>query len=206
MFESYFIKNLKEGEEAIKIVRRFYFTYAFHLTVSIMIILLAFFFMFPLFRLGGWGVLGFFLIITLGIFYGIRQTIIYFMNGLVITNERIIDFDQRGLFDRVVSESNYEKIQDVSFKVKGVWQTVFNFGDIEIQTAATQANLEIKDVAQPQKIQDIIVKTQRERSRPPQDLTASELISMVSKIKKSLGEEKFSQLMVDNEKKTENKK
>jgi len=206
MFESYYIKHLKEGEEIIRIVRRFYLTYAFHLTIAILIVLMAFFFLFPLFRLGPWGVFGFFLIIVIGIFYAIRQTIIYYLNGLVITKERILDFDQRGLFDRVVSESTYEKIQDVSFKVKGVWQTFFNFGDIEIQTAAAQANLEVKNVARPQNIQDIIVQLQRKTALPPQDLTASELVHMVSKIKKGLGEDKFKELIEKSEKKAKKRK
>ena len=198
MFEGYYNKNLKEGEELIRIVRRYYLTYSFHIFLAFIIILIPFFFLYPLFRLGGWGVFFFFLMLIVGILYALRQSIIYFMNGLVITKDRIIDFDQKGLFNRVVSESSYSKIQDVSFQVKGIWQTLFNYGDIEIQTAAAQANLEIKDVAEPQKIQDLIVKIQQETAKPPEDLSAQELVKMVTKIKKGLGEEKFQEILRSN--------
>ncbi len=182
----------------VQIVRRYYLTYSFHIILAFIIILLPFFFLYPLFRMGGWGIFFFFLMLLVGVFYALRQSIIYFMNGLVITRDRIIDFDQKGLFNRVVSESSYGKIQDISFKIKGIWQTVFNYGDIEIQTAASQANLEIKDVAEPQKIQDLIVKIQQETAKPPEDLSAQELVTMVTKIKKGLGEEKFQELVRSN--------
>ncbi|MDD5567525.1 MAG: PH domain-containing protein [Patescibacteria group bacterium] len=195
MFENYFSKHLKEGEEAILIVRRYNLTFAPHLILSLVIVFSAFFFLYPLFRLGRWGVFIFIMLIFFGLLYFFRQSVIYFLNALVITKQRLIDFDQKGLFNRVVSETTYDKIQDVSFKINGFTPTLFNYGDLEIQTAGTQANLEIKSIANPKKIQDVIIRLQTEIVKVPQDLTAKDLVDLVTRIKEGLGEEKFKELM-----------
>jgi uncharacterized membrane protein YdbT with pleckstrin-like domain len=195
MLESHFTRNLKEGEELIEIVRRYYLSYLWQAIVALVFVLLPFFLMFPLFRWGWFGVVIFFGLLIFGIIFGIRQTLIYFMNALVITNQRIIDFDQRGLFNRVVSEATYDKIQDVSFSIKGVWQTLFHYGDLSIQTAGNQITLEISSIANPHRVQDRIVDLQNQASEPTEkDLSAVELLDMVTKIKQGIGEEAFSRL------------
>jgi uncharacterized membrane protein YdbT with pleckstrin-like domain len=187
MFESHFTRNLKEGEELVEIVRRFYVSYLWQAIVALILILLPFFLMFPLFRWGWPGVVSFFVLLVLGVIYGIRQTLIYFLNALVITDQRIIDFDQSGLFSRVVSEATYDKIQDVSFSIKGVWQTLYHFGDLRIQTAANHITLEIYDIANPQRVQNLIVDLQNQVPDPAkEDLSAAELLEMVAKIKKGI--------------------
>ncbi|MFA6197772.1 MAG: PH domain-containing protein [Patescibacteria group bacterium] len=195
MFESNFTRNLKEGEELIEIVRRFYISYLWQALVALIFILLPFFLIFPLFRWGWPGIIMFFTLLIFGIIFGIRQTLIYFLNALVITDQRIIDFDQRGLFNRVVSEATYEKIQDVSFSIKGVWQTLYHYGDLQIQTAGNHITLEICDIANPQRVQDRIVDLQSQVPEPAaENLSAAELLDMVTKIKKGIGEDTFNRL------------
>lgn len=208
MFTNYFTKHLKEGEEIVCLVRRYYLTYAFHVFLALLFILLPFFFIYPLFRWGTFGVIIFFVALLFGGIFALRQSVIYYQNALVITRERILDFDQKGLFERVVSESTYEKIQDVSFRIKGIMPTLFNYGDLEIQTAGTQANLEIKDIAEPQKVQDTIIRIQREviARREPSDLTAQELIDLVLRIKKGMSEDQFQKLIKPAESATANRK
>lgn len=195
MFESNFTRNLKEGEELIEIVRRFYISYLWQALVALIFILLPFFLIFPLFRWGWPGIIIFFALLIFGIIFGIRQTLIYFLNALVITDQRIIDFDQRGLFNRVVSEATYEKIQDVSFSIKGIWQTLYHYGDLRIQTAGNHITLEICDIANPQRVQDRIVDLQSQVPEPAaENLSAAELLNMVTKIKKGIGEDAFNRL------------
>jgi hypothetical protein len=190
MLESHFTRNLKEGEELIEIVRRFYISYLWQAIIALVLVLLPFFLMFPLFRWGLPGVILFFGLLISGIIYGIRQTLIYFLNALVITDQRIIDFDQGGLFNRVVSEATYDKIQDVSFSIKGVWQTLYHYGDLRIQTAGNHITLEICDISNPQRVQDRIVDLQNQADEPVKsDLTAVELLEMVKKIKSGISQD-----------------
>ncbi|MDP3964457.1 MAG: hypothetical protein Q8Q20_02215, partial [bacterium] len=68
------------------------------------------------------------------------------------------------------------------------------------QTAGAQANLEIKDVAEPKRIQELITRLQTETVAPPKDLSAAELVKMVDTIKEGLGEEHFNRLLKDSPK------
>lgn len=196
MFEAKIRKNLKEGEEIIVIIKKYPLVFIGPIIISAVFIIAPFFFLYPLFHQGLWGVILFFILLLSGITFSIRQFVIYSFNIFVITNQRIIDIDQKGFFDRTVSESTYDKIQDVSFRLKGVFQTMFHYGSIIIQTAGTQANLELSGIKDPEKVQDLITKLQREFSREKsKELSASELIEMVKKIKEGLGEEKLKNLL-----------
>jgi len=60
----------------------------------------------------------------------------YYLDVWYVTNKRIIDIDQKGIFHRQISNIRFDKIQDVSVEVKGIVATFFDFGDIHVQTAS----------------------------------------------------------------------
>lgn len=82
----------------------------------------------------------------------------YYLDITVITNKRIIDMDQKGLFSRQTSTMRYEAIQDVTTDVKGVLHTVLNFGNLYIQTAATTKEFILDDIADPNLAKEIILR------------------------------------------------
>jgi len=90
----------------------------------------------------------------------------YYLDYWIITNQRLISTYQKGLFIREVSELNLTRIQDLSVNVKGVMETFFNFGDLEIRTAGTfdaeqkiDTNIFIfKDISNPYQIQNTLSK------------------------------------------------
>lgn len=59
----------------------------------------------------------------------------YHLDVWIVTTKRIIDIEQKGLFNRVISEQTIDKVQDVAATQKGVFPTFFNYGTIQIQTA-----------------------------------------------------------------------
>ncbi|MBI4121503.1 MAG: PH domain-containing protein [Candidatus Ryanbacteria bacterium] len=59
----------------------------------------------------------------------------YWLDAWVITDTRIIDIEQRGLFHRETSEFAVSRVQDVTTSVEGVLATFLKFGDITVQTA-----------------------------------------------------------------------
>lgn len=148
--------NLKSGEEVVKIVRHYSLTFWPQILAVLLLLALPFFFIFPLFKRGYWGVAVFLFFIFFGVFYGLRELVVWYYNSFVITNKRIIDIDQRGLFERIVSEAPYEKIQDVSYRLKGIFQTLLRYGNIHIQTAGATAVIEIRNIKNPEKIQELI--------------------------------------------------
>lgn len=182
MFENKIIKNLKENEELILLVRRFPLVFALPIVISAIFIIAPFFFLYPLFHWGAVGVVVFFITLAIGLFLVIRTVIIYSFNVFVITNQRIIDIDQAGLFDRTVSETTYDKIQDVSFRIKGISQTLLHYGSVVIQTASQQANIELYGVKNPATVQQLITEVQKEASQE-KGVSAKEIAAMLAAIK-----------------------
>jgi len=70
----------------------------------------------------------------------------YYFDITIVTNERIIDISQVGLFNRSVSELYLTQVQDVSGAQNGFLQNIFHFGDVTIQTAGGKNNFIIDHV------------------------------------------------------------
>jgi hypothetical protein len=73
----------------------------------------------------------------------------YHLDIWIVTNFRIIAIVQRNIFNRTISEHQLEKIQDVSANQTGFWQTFFDFGDVEVQTASEESNFHFDDIPKP---------------------------------------------------------
>ena len=85
----------------------------------------------------------------------------YYLDVWIITNQRIINIEQIGLFSRQVSELEHGKIQDVTSEVKGLLPTFFKFGYVYIQTAGEKARFTFKQVPNPVRVRDIIMQLQK---------------------------------------------
>ncbi len=83
--------------------------------------------------------------------------IFYYLNIQIITNIRIVDIDQKGLFRRVISELHIDKIEDVTSDANGILSTVFRFGNVYVQTAAAVERFEFDRVPKPEGIEKIIL-------------------------------------------------
>ena len=82
----------------------------------------------------------------------------YYLDALIITDQQIIYIDQRGLFSRETSSFDINKIQDVTVDVHGFFATIFDFGDLHIQTASEQRKFIIHNATDPHKAKEIILK------------------------------------------------
>ena len=60
----------------------------------------------------------------------------YYLSLQIVTSRRIIDIDQKGLFNRQIDQMPIANIQDVAFKQSGLFSVLFNFGDVIVQSAA----------------------------------------------------------------------
>lgn len=86
----------------------------------------------------------------------------YFLDVWIVTNEKILDVEQIGLFSREISMLHLERIQDVTVEVNGVVATLMKFGDLHVQTAGQQREFVIHNIPQPdqvaKKINNILMK------------------------------------------------
>ena len=79
----------------------------------------------------------------------------------IVTNERLIDVEQKSFFNRVTSELELDKIQDVKVEVKGVLPTLFKYGSVFVQTAGTNRNFHVQDIKNPTAVKDVIIELER---------------------------------------------
>ena len=86
-------------------------------------------------------------------FYSIM---LYFLNIVIVTNQRVIENKQNGFFDYRANEMELSKIQDISIKISGSLATFLDFGDIEIQSAGAKAKFYFDIIPHPEKIREII--------------------------------------------------
>jgi hypothetical protein len=69
----------------------------------------------------------------------------------IVTNIRLIQVTQKGLWTRSVVDIGLDKIQTISFEIHGMQETLLGFGTIVVQTYVGE--LVIHDVHHPKKIQ-----------------------------------------------------
>lgn len=140
--------NLRIDEKIVMVLHHHPIGFAKQIIVAVFLILLSFFLMYPLFNyLDQLGMALFIALLATGIFYGGREFFIWYYNVFIITNQRIIDIDQRGFFEKIVSEVPYENIIDISYYVKGFWQTVLKLGTVKIKAGGVDLILKnIKEV------------------------------------------------------------
>lgn len=67
----------------------------------------------------------------------------------VITQERIIDVDQEGVFSKKIGELEMFRVQDVVAEQKGVLATLFHFGKIKVETAGAKEDFSFEGISQP---------------------------------------------------------
>lgn len=84
--------------------------------------------------------------------FALANFIGWFFNIYIVTNERIIDIDFYYLLYKHFSEAELTKIQDISYTSGGVIAAMFNYGDVKVQTAGEQPNIEFESVPFPEKV------------------------------------------------------
>lgn len=80
----------------------------------------------------------------------------YYLDMWIVTDLRIIDVDQFGLFSRQLSEVPLHRVQDATIDIHGIIGTFLNFGTIRVQTAG-ERDFSIRGVPNPINIKDVIL-------------------------------------------------
>lgn len=94
--------------------------------------------------------------LLLWIIFFVEYTDFYF-DVWHITNERIVDVEQHGLFHREVSSVYFEKVQDVTMETKGFIASVLKFGDLHVQTAGGAREIILKGTSNPHEAKRILL-------------------------------------------------
>ena len=84
----------------------------------------------------------------------------YYLDMWIITDQRIITVEQKGLFRREISEIPLHRVQDITIEISGIIETFLKFGTIRIQTAG-EREFTIDDIPRLYEIKDIILRNVR---------------------------------------------
>lgn len=107
----------------------------------------------------------FFVFISIG-FLGLAYVyLLWYFSVYIVTNQRIRQIRQKGLFKKSVMDLGLDKIQSISYGTSGVMGGILNYGTILIQTGV--GDLTISMVPNPEKIynklQDTAKKAEEEK-------------------------------------------
>lgn len=83
---------------------------------------------------------------------------LYCLNTVIITDRRLVENEQKGFFNRKVSELHLYRIQDVSAHTEGFIETLLTFGDITVQTAAAEKEFVFRQIGHPEAVKDVIMR------------------------------------------------
>jgi hypothetical protein len=92
--------------------------------------------------------------LALGVFIA---WVIYYLNVQIVTNQRVVDITQNGLLSHTVSELELTHIEDVTTEVQGILPTMFNYGEVYVQTAAEKERFVFTNVPRPADVQKLIL-------------------------------------------------
>lgn len=96
----------------------------------------------------------------------------YYLDVWYVTEKRIIDVNQKGIFHREISNLRFDKIQDISIEVKGLIATMLNFGDIEVQTAAEDSSeFTMRNARNPEGVRRVIFSQHNMEAERPRQVT-----------------------------------
>lgn len=95
--------------------------------------------------------------------YILINFLFWFFNVSIVSERRIIDIDFVYLLYNEISSTVMSKIEDVTYKRSGFFSTLFNYGDVFIQTAGAEPNIEFLSISHPGKVAQLITQLMHRR-------------------------------------------
>lgn len=146
----------REGEEVKFIFRRHFTTAKAGIIFLIVLIILG---LVPLFLWKGdarmfWLFVGFVFIGFIGFLYSYMM---WYFSVYIVTNQRIRQITQKGLFKKTVVDLGLDKIQSISYGITSVIGGIIGYGTILIQTGV--GDLVISAVGKPAEIYEKLQQT-----------------------------------------------
>ena len=93
--------------------------------------------------------------------FAFYKFVFWYFNVYLLTSERIVDFDFKGILHMETAYANLNKIQDVTPRVIGFGGTLFHYGNVHIQTAGEKSEFEFLKVERPDDVAQAILQEVR---------------------------------------------
>lgn len=89
-------------------------------------------------------------------------TYVYRQSMLIIADKSLVQVLQKSLFYRDVSRLSYSNVEDVTAQQRGILSTIFNFGNLEVQTAGEMDNFLFPTCPNPNKYAHTILEARQQ--------------------------------------------
>lgn len=147
---------LKDDERIIIILRATKLALFWPFLAGAVLVFLPVFLFIPLVAFGLAGIILFWASMAIGILYFLTKLWFWLRNAVYVTNKRIVDVHQKKLFEVIVSEAPFYEIDDISFRRKGFWQNMLNYGTIVLNLKSSRVSVEIKKIKKPAQAQTVL--------------------------------------------------
>ena len=129
--------HAKPDEHLVALYRAYGGTKLFSFAIAFVLFVVPFFLLAWLVERGVIGMIAFCLLLAFALWYSVRVFVGWYCQILVVTNQRVVCVRQQGLFDRSVSGLNLQSIQDVSYRIRGIFSTIARVGTVTILGAGS---------------------------------------------------------------------
>ncbi len=82
----------------------------------------------------------------IGIQYVFVQWLNLELDLLIVTNKRIIEYDQVKFLDRKISQASIDQIQEVHATTSGLFGNILRFGNLSITTASDVGDFQLTNI------------------------------------------------------------
>lgn len=107
-------------------------------------------------QVGSWAIITWLVGFGLLLLLVLRGGWLWYHDMAIVTNRRLLDRQQHGLFSKTIIDVNWSTVKDIHFRQTGVMATLFHYGTVVITTTVAEKPLELQHVYQPRLIRDIL--------------------------------------------------
>lgn len=163
-------KGKRDGEEIILLLRRHWMVFFLRFVPFLLLLIVLIFFhtvgreIFDFFIFNIDKNIFYLLESFLWMFYWLALFVVwvnFYLDVWIVTNNRVVNIEQLGLFSRHTSELKHNKIQDVTSEVQGLVPTLFGYGNVYIQTAGNKQRFVFKQIPESTNTRNIIMQLQK---------------------------------------------
>ncbi|MBI2476541.1 PH domain-containing protein [Candidatus Uhrbacteria bacterium] len=148
--------TLKQDESLVHIERQALMVFVPSLCAASVIAVVPFLFFFPLLSFGAVGIAFLVCIAGVGLVWLARVALQWRGTMCVLTTERVVRTQQHGLLERHTSEANVRTIQDVVYRVDGLWRKALKLGTVRIVFRGVVPDMSFRLVRHPERLAHII--------------------------------------------------
>ena len=94
--------------------------------------------------------------------FAFENFLVWFFNVNIITDERIVDINFHNFVYKKVTDAELDNIEDVTYTMGGAIRTLFDYGDILVQTAGEIQNIEMLGIPKPDRVAKILQELRQE--------------------------------------------